>query len=66
MKKGKINKTKLNKLASQIAKLEGKKSQVHIGNIREILKIIIVDEEDMLVDLIIQLAEEFYDPKIKE
>jgi hypothetical protein len=30
----------LNKLASLIAKREGKKSQVHIGNIREILKII--------------------------
>lgn len=30
----------INKLASKIAKLEGKKSQAHIGDIREILSIL--------------------------
>lgn len=31
----------LNKIASELAKREGKKSQVRIGDIREILKILI-------------------------
>lgn len=34
-----MTKEKMNKYASMIAKLEGKKSQVKIGDIREILKI---------------------------
>lgn len=40
----------LNKLASAIAKIEGKKSQSRIGDIREILKIIqnMIKEEVMV------------------
>ena len=37
----------LNKLASKIAKREGKKHQASIGDIREILKIIIVIEVEV-------------------
>lgn len=37
----------LNKIASQIAKLEGKKSQARIGDIREILKIIVKNEVEV-------------------
>lgn len=47
MKKVTLNKAKMNKYASMIARAEGKKSQVKIGDIREILKIfmqILVDE----------------------
>lgn len=36
------------KLASAIAKLEGKKSQARIGDIREILKIIVLMEVDVM------------------
>jgi hypothetical protein len=42
----------LNKLASLIAKREGKKSQAHIGDVREILKII-VDDRDLVVEVIL-------------
>ena len=43
----------LNKLASQIAKIEGKKSQSRIGDIREILKII----QNMIKDEVIACPE---------
>jgi hypothetical protein len=36
----KLNKKDMNRLASKIAKREGKKSQVKIGDIREILRIL--------------------------
>lgn len=53
----------LNQIASFIAKHEGKKSQASIGDIREILKIIITEssrlsDDRVLLDLaIIKLAE---------
>lgn len=34
----------LKEMASMIAKLEGKKSQVAIGNIREVLKVIVTED----------------------
>lgn len=40
-------------LASRIAKLEGKRSQARIGDVREILKLlcdITVDEQDVFLD----------------
>lgn len=40
----------LRQLASTIAKLEGKKSQAAIGNIREILKVLISIEADLIVN----------------
>ncbi len=40
----------LNKLASEIAKREGKKSQARIGDIREILKIIVEMDAEMSVN----------------
>lgn len=40
----------LNKLASAIAKIEGKKSQARIGDIREILKIICTLDAEAAVD----------------
>ena len=39
MKKKKLSKIKMNKLAKEISKYEGKKKQVSIANIREILRI---------------------------
>lgn len=45
----------LNKLASLIAKREGKKSQARIGDIREILKILFtLDAEDTINDVQIE------------
>lgn len=38
----------LNQLASKIAKREGKKSQARIGDIREIIKIIVEIEAEVL------------------
>lgn len=38
----------LNKLASMIAKREGKKSQARIGDIREILKLIVEIQAELL------------------
>jgi hypothetical protein len=40
----------LRQLASKIAKAEGKKSQVAIGNIREILKALINIEAELIVN----------------
>lgn len=40
----------MNQLVSKLAKLEGKKSQIAIGNIREILKILINLEADRIVN----------------
>lgn len=48
-------KTKINKLVSKIAKREGKKSQVKIGDIREILGImadVFNDEHKMLLEFL--------------
>jgi hypothetical protein len=45
----------LTKLASMIAKREGKKSQARIGDIREILKILFtLDAEDSINDIEIE------------
>ena len=44
----------LNKLASAIAKIEGKKSQSRIGDIREILKII----QNMIKEEVIEFNDE--------
>jgi hypothetical protein len=41
----------LNQLASDIAKLEGKKSQARIGDIREILKLIVDMSVEKMDDL---------------
>lgn len=40
----------LREIASQIAKLEGKKSQARIGDIREILKLICVLDAKFLIE----------------
>ncbi len=44
----------LKSLASAIAKLEGKKSQTHIGNIREALKVLrkLIKEDPTILDLL--------------
>lgn len=47
----KTNNLTVNKIASMIAKREGKKSQVAIGDIREILKILCtIEAEDIIAD----------------
>lgn len=43
-----MKKSDLNKLASRIAALEGKKSEVSIGNIREVIRCIVeIELEDL-------------------
>ncbi len=42
----------LNKIASEIAKREGKKSQARIGDIREILKLLVKQDMEVEGDLL--------------
>ena len=55
----------LNKLASEIAKREGKKSQAHIGDIREILKIVTSDIQFAAAILDLYLAKKPGKKKVK-
>jgi hypothetical protein len=55
----------LNRLASEIAKREGKKSQARIGDIREILKIVTSDIQFAAAILDLYLAKKPRKKKVK-